>query len=251
MNCALKRSSVFPLLKEFAKMSPRSLLLLTLALLSRSSAALEQVLRADAARPRIAQISSLASVDAKEHSVIGGTRRTLVAAASPAARQVLLNRKNRLIVGLALLAGWTDSICFKLFGYYPNLMTGHTIRLSTALAEKRWSDAFFFITLLIHYFFGFGLHRVAVIKQKRELPSVVAPAVLLLFIIADRGALYHTLPLSRWNIMPLALAYGLLNAVSLETAGMCSRLLGIGACQGHVAALQTLNLCAFAALPRN
>lgn len=191
------------------------LLLLTMAVVSRSYSALEQTRRADVPRPPLAQRSP--HVGAKKLLVAAGAPRATSAGSTSQHRWP--SRQTSLVVGLALLAGWTDSICFKIFGYYPNLMTGHTIRLSSALAERRWRDAGFFVLLLMHYLFGIGVHRAAVIKEKKQLPSLVAPAVLLLFMLADRGALYHTEPLSRLDILPLCVAYGLINAVSLENAG--------------------------------
>lgn len=127
-------------------------------------------------------------------------------------------RKNTFISLLAVIAGMADVVCYKLIGFYANMMTGNTIRVGTAIVDFRWAEALFFGSVIVSYSLGAALLRGIDIQNKkhdarRHTLVAVAPVALAIFCLADLISLIFpkTFPFI------LALGFGLINAASLDT----------------------------------
>lgn len=116
---------------------------------------------------------------------------------------------------LAFLAGSSDVVCFRRFGAYANMMTGNTISFALAIGTLQFVDALFFFSVVLAHAVGVGLYRVVDVKRKgRFTASIFAPVVAVSFAASEIA------PGTRFAMLPLAMASGVVNAVSSEQTGV-------------------------------
>jgi uncharacterized membrane protein YoaK (UPF0700 family) len=157
----------------------------------------------------------------------------------PSLRSVLLNqRKATFTVLLAMLSGLSDTLCFRKYGFFSNMVTGNTVRLGFSLAEKRFADAIYFGSVNVCYLAGGVLyHCIDLVTDKNskeeEKPSRwVAPAALAIFVLRDVTML--VIPAGKWSMPLLTVGFGLVNAASLNVLGYITM-----AVTGHVTKVGT------------
>ncbi|KAL1522924.1 hypothetical protein AB1Y20_017889 [Prymnesium parvum] len=123
------------------------------------------------------------------------------------------------LMSLAFLAGVSDVLCFSKFGCYANMMTGNVISTVASLAALRWRDATFFAAAVLNYVLGFGLFRCLDRRSSRRY-AIGAAAVIVFTLFSLCEVLLLLQPRRRWQMVLLAFAFGLINAVSSETTGV-------------------------------
>mmetsp|Transcript_41182 Transcript_41182/g.74233 ORF Transcript_41182/g.74233 Transcript_41182/m.74233 type:complete len:341 (-) Transcript_41182:62-1084(-) len=132
---------------------------------------------------------------------------------------------------MAFLAGYSDVICLQKFHCYATMMTGNVISMSMALAERKWNDALWRLSLVGSYVIGAASVRSIEMScrqrimasesqsssQKSNHPhlKIVAPIVAAVFAIADKLLIGSSSIISdgqKWNLALLALGYGMVYA---------------------------------------
>ncbi|GMH49514.1 hypothetical protein TrRE_jg12904, partial [Triparma retinervis] len=131
----------------------------------------------------------------------------------------------RIIFGLSLTAGLADVSLLKTTSAFPTMMTGNTMKFLEALLNLRYEEAAFFISLVGIYTAATAGYRVLSNEMQRRgkelgngmrlsTPRVLSPIVLALFLLSDT-----LLSSPRPTLRLLSFAYGLINSVSIESAG--------------------------------
>ena len=97
-----------------------------------------------------------------------------------------VSSKTIFITSMAFITGCVDTVCYRRYKCYVNMMTGNTIQFATALAESRWSDAVFHVSLICNYIVGVGIVRAMDLhlrhgdqstESSHQLLIVVAPVI--------------------------------------------------------------------------
>mmetsp|Transcript_1705 Transcript_1705/g.2302 ORF Transcript_1705/g.2302 Transcript_1705/m.2302 type:complete len:344 (-) Transcript_1705:91-1122(-) len=140
---------------------------------------------------------------------------------------------------LSALSGLVEGSSFQKFGFFPNIMTGNTVRCLSALAEGNIPQASFYAALVISYTVGASLFKFVlefcspgtksptnnnnhsksptnmVSRFLRHPLRASAWIALPFFVAADifSGVFKNAM------MVPLALGYGLVNAAALHYAG--------------------------------
>ena len=137
-----------------------------------------------------------------------------------------LSNKTIFCMSMAFLTGWVDTVCYRRYNCFVNMMTGNTIRFATSLAESQWVDALFHMTLIATYVVGVGIFRAIDLtlryeKEAKEsehhLLVVVAPLIVSLFMLAD--VVSHFVRNDRIHAPILSLGFGIMNAASADATG--------------------------------
>ena len=58
------------------------------------------------------------------------------------------------IFGLAFNAGWADVVLLEKYSCFPTMMTGNSIKMTSALCAARWVDVAFYATVIAAYVSG-------------------------------------------------------------------------------------------------
>ncbi|CAB9527278.1 Major facilitator superfamily domain containing [Seminavis robusta] len=139
--------------------------------------------------------------------------------------------KTAFATSIAFLTGFADVFSFRMNRCYANMMTGNTIRLASALGEFRGMEALHLASMLFAYAFGALVYRSMVhyhiLEEKTSKPHVAArtsasPVMLAMFALSD--LLFYNNNLNSGgsgpkNVIPLALAFGLLNSATTDAMG--------------------------------
>ena len=125
---------------------------------------------------------------------------------------------------LAFVAGWYDVVCFKQYKCYANMMTGNTLNLCMKVGGGDTADASLIAAAILNFTGGFALFKYLDMKmQGRGSCMAIAPVVAALFAFAD--AYRRRFPQSRWHMLFLAAAGGMINSVSAERAKLVSNMM--------------------------
>lgn len=136
------------------------------------------------------------------------------------------SNKTIFVMSMAFLTGCVDTVCYRRYKCYVNMMTGNIIRFATAMAESRWMDAMFHISLVASYVVGAGVFRAIDLhlrdekketKESHHLLVVVAPLIVTLFALADVVA--HFVVNERIHAPLLSFGFGIMNAASADATG--------------------------------
>ncbi len=138
-----------------------------------------------------------------------------------------LSQKTVFCMSMAFLTGWVDTVSYRRYNCFVNMMTGNTIRFATSLAESRWVDALFYMSLIVTYVFGVAIFRaieLTLLRYEKEaeeiqqqLVLVVAPLIVSLFLFAD--VMSHFVRNERIHAPILSLGFGIMNAASAGATG--------------------------------
>lgn len=141
-------------------------------------------------------------------------------------RDVAVSRKTLFVMCMAFLTGTIDTVVYRRFNCYVNMMTGNTIKFAMSLAESRWTDALFHVSLITSYVVGVGIFRCIDIKVRHgkekgpsnQLLPTVAPLILCLFVLAD--VVSHVVgDNTRLHAPLLSIGFGIMNAASADATG--------------------------------
>lgn len=76
------------------------------------------------------------------------------APAAAAAAAASAKIKTRFVCGLLALTGVQQAFCFRTYGSFPNMMTGHAIKLMEQLSSGRLGGCLFHSTMIVSYIAG-------------------------------------------------------------------------------------------------
>ena len=163
----------------------------------------------------------------KTHSQHGAGQ-ALAAAGAPAIQDVqgpTCVSKGTLPFCLAFVAGWYDVVCFQQYKCYANMMTGNTLNMCMNVGNgKNLNDVALIAAAILHFTGGFTFFKFLNLKMKsRGSCAVVAPLIFGLFALAD--VCRRKYPKSRWHLLLLAIAGGIINSVSAERANLVSNMM--------------------------
>ena len=68
-------------------------------------------------------------------------------------------RIKRFVTGIMVLTGITEAICFRKWNFFPNMMTGNTVRCMDSVAQMKFYSAFQYATLIGSYIIGSGIPK--------------------------------------------------------------------------------------------
>jgi uncharacterized membrane protein YoaK (UPF0700 family) len=149
-------------------------------------------------RPQLVDTSSATAVE----RVQGHSERTFLDQAS-------------LQFWLSFVAGWFDVVCFKQYKCYSNMMTGNTVNLCYKVGGLESADVSFLAAAIVHFCGGFTAFKFVDMKLKnRGSCTAIAPVIFAFFALAD--VLRAKFPTSRWHMLFLAFACGMVNSISAE-----------------------------------
>jgi len=128
------------------------------------------------------------------------------------------------------LGGWCHTLCNKKFDVYTAMVSGHIINMSIFLAEKRWKEALWRMSIIGSYFGGVASARSIELKCERSRTvdeaaspnsrhfKIIAALVASIFTISDK--------LEKIQIALLAFGFGLVYpSVSAAIGGTIPHLL--------------------------
>ena len=135
---------------------------------------------------------------------------------------------------LAFVAGWFDVICFKQYKCYSNMMTGNTVNLCYKVGGLESADVSFLAAAIVHFCGGFTAFKFVDMKLKnRGSCTAVAPVIFTFFALAD--VLCAKFPKSRWHMLFLAFACGMVNSISAEKGKIVTNMM-----TGHFQSLSNI-----------
>jgi len=139
---------------------------------------------------------------------------------------------SNLSLSLAFLAGWADVTSVKTFKMYSSMMTGNWITLTTRVASQDYTDISLLVATLAMFSLGFAIFRFVdnYLQQgvaKGKACSWFAFLVFGLMYAADYLILKDST--SRWPIVFVAMASGIINAVSSSRCHLVTNMM-----TGHV-----------------
>jgi len=114
----------------------------------------------------------------------------------------------------AFLGGYYDVLCFKQYKAYPTMMTGNVLNLCMKVGNRDPLDVKFLLAAVAHYLGGYTLFKHLDLRLGSTSVKAAAPLVLLLHSAADNMRMHF--PDSKWHMMLLAIAGGLINGVCTE-----------------------------------
>lgn len=125
---------------------------------------------------------------------------------------------------MAFVAGWYDVVCFKHYKAYANMMTGNTLQLAMKVGGGDRADVPLLAAAVLHFSAGFSAFKILDMRMKgRSSCTAVAPLVLALFALAD--AMRARFPKSKWHMLLLAVAGGIVNSISAEKAKLVTNMM--------------------------
>lgn len=148
----------------------------------------------------------------------------VAAGKAPAPEEAMCVSKKSLPYLLAFVAGWYDTVCFRQYKCYANMMTGNTLNLFMKIGNRDMADVALIAAAVVHFISGFTLFRYLDMRMKgRGSCIAVAPAIVSLFALAD--VYRKKFPQSRWHMLFLAVAGGIINSVSAERAKIVTNMM--------------------------
>jgi uncharacterized membrane protein YoaK (UPF0700 family) len=114
-------------------------------------------------------------------------------------------------IALALIAGYADAAGFLRFGAFAGMMTGNTVLMGVAAANRHWGEAASFGALIATFFVAVILAQVFQHRFKRIRYALILEAALLIgcdLIKAD------------WGVVLIVFAMGMQNAITTRVVGM-------------------------------
>jgi uncharacterized membrane protein YoaK (UPF0700 family) len=146
------------------------------------------------------------------------------AAASAGTERTTLVSKESLPFVLAFVAGWYDVVCFKQYKAYANMMTGNTLQLTMKLGGGDRADVPLLAAAILHFSAGFSGYKYLDTRMGgKGSCTVVAPLVLALFTLADLARRRY--PNSKYHMLLLAIAGGIVNSVSAEKTKLVTNMM--------------------------
>ena len=129
---------------------------------------------------------------------------------------------------LAFLAGWVDLAAIRTFKMYASMMTGNWVNLSARIAAQDDKDLLLLVSTL--GMFSLGYMALHLLQTKTNATTTKTTLVLgcSTFILASMCAVdYFRMqhPASRWPVVLLALASGMVNSISSTKAGMVTNMM--------------------------
>ena len=129
---------------------------------------------------------------------------------------------------LAFLAGWVDLAAIRTFKMYASMMTGNWVNLSARIAAQDDKDLLLLVSTL--GMFSLGYMAFHLLQTKTNATTTKSTLVLgcSTFILASMCAVdYFRMqhPASRWPVVLLALASGMVNSISSAKAGMITNMM--------------------------
>lgn len=76
--------------------------------------------------------------------------------------------KTLLVYSLMAITGSVEAICFQTFECFPNMMTGNTVRMLTALVDMQWRYLAWYGSMVIAYVFGSSFYRIVDMRTKEQ-----------------------------------------------------------------------------------
>jgi uncharacterized membrane protein YoaK (UPF0700 family) len=161
------------------------------------------------------------------------TAETSVERVQGKAEKTLLSQASLQIL-LAFVAGWFDVVCFKQYKCYSNMMTGNTVNLCYKVGGLESTDVSFLAAAIVHFCSGFTVFKCVDMKLKnRGSCTAVAPVIFAFFALAD--VLRAKYPQSRWHMLLLAAACGMVNSISAEKGKIVTNMM-----TGHFQSLSSI-----------
>jgi uncharacterized membrane protein YoaK (UPF0700 family) len=127
---------------------------------------------------------------------------------------------------LAAVQGWLNAVAFGQYKCFCNMMTGNTVSMCFKLATWDAADRGYFgdVALLgsaiLHHCAGFTMFRCVDQRLKRRSLSCTAMAPLVFGLFAATDLCCRRFPATRWHMLLLDFACGILNAIGAEKANM-------------------------------
>ena len=143
-----------------------------------------------------------------------------------------------MVLALMSMSGIIEAICWRQYKCFPNMMTGHTVKVLDALAGWMWEDALWGTTMIVSYFLGGTLYKIIQLLQQPQLQQLqpskdnpsqtaVIPNTLMAvarwsmvwFCMSDllegRLGVAHSL----WRLPLLSVGFGMINAATMDIWG--------------------------------
>jgi len=146
-----------------------------------------------------------------------------------------------MVLTFMCLSGSIEAICWRRYKCFPNMMTGHTVKVLDAIAGWQLKDAIWGTAMISSYFLGGTLYKMIHLLQQQQqqqkqesssqglpLPSLIVPNTLtavarwafLSFAISDFLALrLQDTNKILWCLPFLSVGFGMINAAILELFG--------------------------------
>lgn len=138
------------------------------------------------------------------------------------AKEFLAKYKTTIMaVCLMGFTGVVESICYRHFGVYPNMMTGNTVKAMNAVSSLRWNDMKLYLGLIGSYMCGGALFkfldRARVFSNKIPTFAWLSAVSFAFFALSDAVGLMTNFSLMR--LWPMATAFGMINCATQEMTG--------------------------------
>jgi hypothetical protein len=140
-----------------------------------------------------------------------------------------------MVLVLMSLSGITEAICWRQFKCFPNMMTGHTVKVLDAVAGWQWKDALWGTIMILSYFLGGTMYKMIHLlqqeQQSKQHPSrlqssvipntltAVARWVVLWFSASDLVAMRLSAAHVLWRLPLLSIGFGMINSVTIDIWG--------------------------------
>ncbi len=114
-------------------------------------------------------------------------------------------------IALALVAGYADAAGFLRFGAFAGMMTGNTVLMGIAAANRHWGEAAGFGALIATFFVAVILAQLYQHRFTRVRYALILEAALLL--VCD-------LIKADWGVVLIVFAMGMQNAITTKVVGI-------------------------------
>lgn len=126
-------------------------------------------------------------------------------------------------------SGVVESICYRQFKCFPNMMTGNTVRAMEALTTLNWQGMQFNFGLVGSYISGCTLYkfldRAQIFnssnqdKKSRAIPSPVWLSAIVFVFFGLSDVVGMTSEVNVMRLLPMAAAFGMVNCATQEMTG--------------------------------
>ncbi|KAJ8607872.1 hypothetical protein CTAYLR_008900 [Chrysophaeum taylorii] len=128
------------------------------------------------------------------------------------------SKKRVLVNGLAFTIGWSNVLCLLQYTTFGTMLTGNSIYWAQALAERRFSDAGFYASVIGAFCVGQTTFRFVDARRGPGAATAVSPVVFALALAQD--ALDFAFPASdRWHVLLLSTILGIVCALANDVDG--------------------------------
>lgn len=126
-------------------------------------------------------------------------------------------KKRRFTTAMAFLIGWSDLTLSLRYKTFATMMTGNTMWMAVAFADRRFTDVGYYASVIASYLVGLTLFRRVDISMREKTLPIFAAIVTALFVGSD---VVYALSASRWiPVMMLATGFGIVNSIGSEVCG--------------------------------